>query len=132
MDAIAHIRDHLEVESVLFLTPCHGTPFYSQVHRDIPMMMLDCSPPMDNAPTSWRTQQDEFFEDPHAFLSDWFRAHAQLPTHVVIFQPALERARSVLLHKGYVECVKFFHTFEWMNEDDRAGELHIYGQRCLP
>ena len=30
---------------VLFLTPCHATPFYSHVHRDVPMRFLDCSPP---------------------------------------------------------------------------------------
>lgn len=31
--------------SVLFLTPCHATPYYSHVHLPIPMRFLDCSPP---------------------------------------------------------------------------------------
>ena len=30
--------------SVLFLTPCHATPFYSHVHAPIRMRFLDCSP----------------------------------------------------------------------------------------
>lgn len=31
--------------SVLFLTPCHATPYYSHIHRNISMEFLDCSPP---------------------------------------------------------------------------------------
>ncbi len=31
--------------SVLFLTPCHTTPYYSYIHQEIPMRFLDCSPP---------------------------------------------------------------------------------------
>ena len=31
--------------SILFLTPCHTTPFYSHVHRPLSMRFLDCSPP---------------------------------------------------------------------------------------
>jgi phosphatidylinositol glycan class B len=31
--------------SVLFLTPCHTTPYYSYIHKAIPMRFLDCSPP---------------------------------------------------------------------------------------
>ncbi len=30
---------------VLFLTPCHATPYYSHVHSNITMDFLDCSPP---------------------------------------------------------------------------------------
>jgi hypothetical protein len=29
----------------LFLTPCHATPWYSHLHRRLPMRFLDCSPP---------------------------------------------------------------------------------------
>ncbi len=32
------------LQSVHFLTGCHSTPFYSHVHRPIPMRQLDCSP----------------------------------------------------------------------------------------
>lgn len=30
---------------VLFLTPCHATPWYSHLHARLPMRFLDCSPP---------------------------------------------------------------------------------------
>ncbi|KAL4458160.1 hypothetical protein ABPG75_013025 [Micractinium tetrahymenae] len=38
--------------SVLFLTPCHATPYYSHVHAAIPMRFLDCSPPQYAAATA--------------------------------------------------------------------------------
>jgi phosphatidylinositol glycan class B len=31
--------------SVLFLTPCHATPYYTHVHAPVNMAFLDCSPP---------------------------------------------------------------------------------------
>jgi hypothetical protein len=46
------VMQHLAAEarrrediSVLFLTPCHATPFYSHMHVNIPMDFFDCSPP---------------------------------------------------------------------------------------
>ena len=32
------------VERVLFLMPCHATPYYSSLHTNLPMRFLDCSP----------------------------------------------------------------------------------------
>ena len=33
-----------KVESILFLMQCHATPYYSTLHRNLPMRFLDCSP----------------------------------------------------------------------------------------
>jgi phosphatidylinositol glycan class B len=32
------------VKSVLFLMPCHSTPYYSSLHYNLPMRFLDCTP----------------------------------------------------------------------------------------
>lgn len=32
------------VKSVLFLMPCHSTPYYSTLHYNLPMRFLDCTP----------------------------------------------------------------------------------------
>lgn len=34
------------VSSVLFLMPCHSTPFYSHLHLNIPMRYVSCDPPL--------------------------------------------------------------------------------------
>jgi phosphatidylinositol glycan class B len=33
-----------KVKGILFLMPCHATPYYSTLHYDLPMRILDCSP----------------------------------------------------------------------------------------
>ena len=33
-----------KVKSILFLMPCHSTPYYSTLHRNLPMRFLDCTP----------------------------------------------------------------------------------------
>ena len=45
MDYLGQEADLHSNMSVLFLTPCHATPYYSHIHRDISMEFLDCSPP---------------------------------------------------------------------------------------
>jgi len=44
VDVMNHIAKDDQVSSVLFLMPCHSTPFYSYVHRPIEMKILDCQP----------------------------------------------------------------------------------------
>lgn len=45
MHDIRRAGDEGNAASVLFLTPCHATPFYTHVHRPLGMAFLDCSPP---------------------------------------------------------------------------------------
>jgi phosphatidylinositol glycan class B len=66
---------------VLFLTPCHATPFHAAMHRNISLSFLDCSPPgarperpLDSECVSVEDAQrgpdeaDRFYADPERFL----------------------------------------------------------------
>lgn len=33
-----------EVSGILFLMPCHSTPYYSSLHYNVTMRFLDCTP----------------------------------------------------------------------------------------
>jgi len=44
MEYLASEAQAGRVERVLFLMPCHATPYYSSLHKNIPMRFLDCSP----------------------------------------------------------------------------------------
>lgn len=44
MNFLAYEARDGNVRSVLFLTPCHATPYYSTLHEKVPMQFLDCSP----------------------------------------------------------------------------------------
>lgn len=52
--------------SVLFLTPCCSTPFYSHVHADIPMRFLSCDPNLNGSNTNQKA--DLFYENPISWL----------------------------------------------------------------
>ena len=48
IDAMHYLADEAKLQpnmNVLFLTPCHATPYYSHIHSNISMEFLDCSPP---------------------------------------------------------------------------------------
>ena len=52
IDVMRHLADEAKLHPsmhVMFLTPCHATPYYSHVHSNITMDFLDCSPPGKNS-----------------------------------------------------------------------------------
>lgn len=44
MNYLSREANNGKVKSVLFLTPCHATPYYSTLHENVPMRLLDCTP----------------------------------------------------------------------------------------
>jgi phosphatidylinositol glycan class B len=50
-DVMWYIQQNPNVSEVMFLMPCHSTPYYAYVHRNIPMNFLDCSPRYEYLPT---------------------------------------------------------------------------------
>eukprot|EP00941_MAST-03F_sp_MAST-3F-sp1_P001913 g1913.t1 len=121
--------------SVHFLTPCHATPFYSQIHVNIPMRLLDCSPPgmlssvisseLDRKRSlnlNETTESDRFQEAPIQFVKEFYgvmddfaveEAYAKenLPSHIVMFSNHLDRKmKSLLEDLGFQQVNSFFHS----------------------
>ncbi|ORY26369.1 hypothetical protein LY90DRAFT_427076 [Neocallimastix californiae] len=40
------IRHHDDADGILYLMPCHSTPFYSYIHKNITLDFLTCEPPI--------------------------------------------------------------------------------------
>ncbi|KAJ3224654.1 glycosylphosphatidylinositol anchor biosynthesis [Chytriomyces hyalinus] len=60
---------------VLFLMPCHSTPFHSHVHKkDVEMRFLTCEPPLDPAidKSAYLDEADIFYANPKAFIETYF------------------------------------------------------------
>ncbi|XP_068693820.1 GPI mannosyltransferase 3-like isoform X2 [Montipora foliosa] len=55
--------------SVLFLMPCHSTPFYSYVHRNISMRILECPP---SGEEGYVDEADQFYLNPSSWLQKEF------------------------------------------------------------
>ena len=45
LDAVKWLSEGPSVDSVGFLMPCHSTPYYASLHKDVKMWFLTCEPP---------------------------------------------------------------------------------------
>ncbi|KAJ1921500.1 glycosylphosphatidylinositol anchor biosynthesis [Tieghemiomyces parasiticus] len=63
------------VHHILFLMPCHSTPYYSHLHYDVTLSYLACDPPLEpeqiKAGDHYQYPSGEFGRDPAAFLVDY-------------------------------------------------------------
>ncbi|KAI3423779.1 uncharacterized protein J3R85_010785 [Psidium guajava] len=101
------------VKSVLFLMPCHATPYYSTLHHDLPMRFLDCSPSEERGVPD---ESDRFMMDPVGFTeelaNDWL-----LPSHIVLFESEERALREFLLMHSFKEVKRFFHAHFKVDRD---------------
>lgn len=137
--------------SVLFLTPCHATPYYSHVHAPLPMRFLDCSPPQHAAATAalnaraqaWlrlpergdalcggvASQRACFERDPPAYLQAVLDGNdlAAWPRLLVGYAPLMEgRLSAPLAAAGYHLRRRLANC--WVQTDDDAPcELQLWG-----
>ncbi|KAJ2517790.1 glycosylphosphatidylinositol anchor biosynthesis [Coemansia sp. RSA 1939] len=115
------------VTSVGFLMPCHSTPFYSHLHRNIPMWFLSCEPPLErSAMDSHYWEANDFEQNPTEFIRDIFstlplqhteRTQHEQPSHLVLYGSMVSRIRDELNDLGYVETARFFNSH--FNPDSR-------------
>lgn len=133
--------------SVLFFTPCHATPYYSQVHAPIPMRFLDCSPRQHAAATAALNQQEEgwlhlpalcdeavvsqrqcFERNPPAYLEALLEGNApsSWPSLLVGYAPLMEgQLAAPLATHGY----RLRHRLSncWLQtDDDSPCELQLW------
>ncbi|GLD91926.1 hypothetical protein PINS_up000459 [Pythium insidiosum] len=118
MDFIADSSSALHEPSIHFWTPCHATPYYSFLHRNVSMWFPDCSPINRERPEGCESHQLE--RDPVNFLSRKYRLPTSanvdstgvepLPDFVVLFSTTHDRLSRLLRSVGYVEAATFFHS----------------------
>ncbi|XP_041794364.1 GPI mannosyltransferase 3 [Chelmon rostratus] len=133
LDVMSHLQTLCDVSSVsslpqpdvLFLMPCHSTPFYSHVHCPMKMRFLECPP--DLGEEGYVDEADRFYEDPLHWLRTSFPYKSSLPTHLVLFD-VLERDVSVFLQGNkFVRTAEIFHTH--FPEGKVGGSIFIYERR---
>lgn len=82
-----------EAISIHFWTPCHATPYYSMLHRDVSLHQLDCSPANSTSPLG--DESSRFRANPLAFLRQQYKPQTEttpampLPSHAVVFSSVL-------------------------------------------
>ncbi|KAK8969474.1 Dol-P-Man:Man(7)GlcNAc(2)-PP-Dol alpha-1,6-mannosyltransferase [Platanthera guangdongensis] len=110
-----------KIKSILFLMPCHSTPYYSSLHHNLPMRFLDCSP---SGIKGVLDESDQFMINPTGFVSEMFR-HISLPSHIVLFDSQERDLQEILSLFSFVEEKRFFHA-HFKVDRDLQGSIAVY------
>ncbi|KAH1216137.1 GPI mannosyltransferase 3 [Glycine max] len=124
-DAMNHLARealHGKVKSILFLTPCHATPYYSMLHHNLPMQFLDCTPSEEKGVPD---ESDRFLMDPIPFVSEYAK-NKSLPSHVVLFDSEEQKLKNLLISLDYKEEKRFFNA-HFKVDRDLQGSIVVYG-----
>ncbi|RKP10000.1 Alg9-like mannosyltransferase family-domain-containing protein [Thamnocephalis sphaerospora] len=148
---VINVMDWLRVQptlrSVGYLMPCHSTPFWSRLHRRVPMWFLTCEPPASaDELASYVDEGDQFYAAPATFLEtrlnttasvnvpkepastqqlDQYAMQRWWPSHLVMFDALRPTVEDMLEKRGYHECARFFNSF--FNDDSRrVGDVIVY------
>ena len=134
--------------SVLFLMPCHSTPLYSEIHREIRVRSLDCAPRGHRPPhgldrncsqgalAEELDEADRFYSDPQAFLRCAFETgeppvSAPLASHIVCFADLASTIAPFLQRQGYRPVLRVFHTHLPL-ESRISTHIHVYANSHFP
>lgn len=103
------VMEYLSVQEknrgVLFLTPCHGTPFYSHLHKEVPMEFLQCPPDLGHQ--DYENPNDMFFEDPARAIKNFDLNRFD---YVVLYENVLHSIEESLNVEKLKLCRRFWHT----------------------
>ncbi|XP_013071492.2 GPI mannosyltransferase 3-like [Biomphalaria glabrata] len=109
--------------NVLFLMPCHSTPYYSYIHQNITMRFLTCEPNLLGI-ANYTEESDLFYQDPKGWLKkEYSNSRRKWPTHIVYFDVLHWDINSVLIQGGYKLCQEFFHTH--LPEGRVGGSVYV-------
>ncbi|XP_010935902.1 mannosyltransferase APTG1 isoform X2 [Elaeis guineensis] len=108
-----------KVKSILFLMPCHSTPYYSTLHHNLPMRFLDCTP---SDSKEIPDESDRFLMDPAGFATNMFR-NSSSPSHVVLFSSEEGSLREFLISHFFRQVRRFFHAHFKVDRDLQASVI---------
>ncbi|XP_061622156.1 GPI mannosyltransferase 3-like isoform X2 [Phyllopteryx taeniolatus] len=129
LDVMGHVRalcHNVSEFDVLFLMPCHSTPYYSHVHCPLKMRFLECPPNLGQP--GYVDEADRFYNDPLLWLRTSFPNVQSRPTHLVLFD-VLEKEISAFL-QDYIKTADIFHTH--FHQGKVGGRIFIYERHQQP
>ncbi|XP_061521372.1 GPI mannosyltransferase 3-like [Phycodurus eques] len=129
LDVMGHVRalcHNVSEFDVLFLMPCHSTPYYSHVHCPLKMRFLECPPNLGQP--GYVDEADRFYDDPLLWLRTSFPNVQSRPTHLVLFD-VLEKEISAFL-QDYIKTADIFHTH--FHQGKVGGRIFIYERHQQP
>lgn len=114
--------------NILFLMPCHSTPYYSHIHQNISMRFLTCHPNIENK-DDYIDEADDFYKVP----DKWLRSHlpsyprTAMPTHLVLFEQLSEKITEFLNQYQIINTIFYAEYFT-----ERTGRHILIYERTKP
>jgi phosphatidylinositol glycan class B len=151
MDATIYLRkeihQHENADGILFLMPCHSTPFYSYIHKNITLDFLTCEPPIgEKNIKSYKSEEDFFYEDPKYFLFNHYSHNIgnttityptdgkyetllemprkNWPNYIVFFNNIYDDIKYIFENSNYKEVKRYYNSD--FNTPKRRGNIIIY------
>ena len=131
MDRLASVATDYKTENgqsakILFMMPCHSTPFYSHIHANVSMRFLSCEPNFKGA-ENYVDEADRFYEAPMKWIRSHLPVHpvSALPTHVIVYDTLVPKINDFL--SIYKPLETFFHSDHLMTQ--RMGHNVIIFER---
>lgn len=113
---------------ILFLMPCHSTPYFSHVHENVTMRFLTCEPNWKGA-SDYVDVAERFYRAPAAWLRSHLPVHppSALPTHVVLYDVLVDEV-TAFLAANYRQALRLEHA-QLIVGDERIGKHVLVYER---
>lgn len=111
---------------ILFLTPCHATPLYSQLHSNVSVRFLSCEPNL-KWHKNYVDEATSFFSGPMLWLNETYgmREKEDKPSHIVMFDKIAPEIDKFL--NEYELIAKLFYAH--FVEDGYSQYLLLYRKK---
>ncbi|KAI5067112.1 hypothetical protein GOP47_0017640 [Adiantum capillus-veneris] len=96
-----------DATNIVYLMPCHSTPYYSFLHSNVTLRFLDCTPSNEEG---YVDESDRFLAEPALFLDTFLRNEVQLPSHFVLYDSVEKRLLPFFKEYGYQQVRRIFHA----------------------
>lgn len=123
---MAHLAREPKLQSLLLLMPCHSTPLYSHLHRNVSVKSLDCEPPLWAPPgADVQDEADVFYSAPLAYLTLNYHPSlpaSSLPSHIAFFASLLPTIRPWLFSAHYNQV----HYYPRVSSSHITAECRVF------
>ncbi|KAL0681051.1 hypothetical protein Bca4012_047898 [Brassica carinata] len=109
------------IKSILFLMPCHSTPYYSTLHSNIPMQFLDCTPSEEKGRFD---ESDRFMMDPLGFASELAGNWSEPPSHIVLFASEETKLRDFIIQHSSTRISRHCHDIDKVEALEAANIVY--------
>lgn len=123
MDHLRKEVDNNKVMGIYFTMPCHSTPYYGYLHRNVSLSFVSCHPPIGVSFETYLDESDVFEKEPAAYLKSVIKSSI---SHVVLFEDLLLQPKvAESLKASYQECWRTFNS-HWNPDARRGGDVLVF------